>query len=67
MYHDVPRNILDQLKGEPVDFIVQSEHNYAKRKLGQIYMTVVIAFSGFLFFPLLFSIPLISLFTTDST
>lgn len=67
MYHDVPKNILDQLKGEPVDFIVQSVHDYVKRLLGWIMGGLTFILAPFLLFPLLFSVPIFEIFIKGST
>ncbi len=67
MYHDVPKNILDQLKGEPVDFIVQSAHDYVKRLLGWIMGGLTFILAPFLLFPLLFSVPIFEIFIKGST
>ncbi|MBP7966979.1 hypothetical protein KAZ66_01785 [Candidatus Woesebacteria bacterium] len=67
MYHDVPKNILDQLKGEPVDFIVQSTHDYVKRSLGWIMGGLTFIFAPFLLFPLLFSVPIFEILIKGST
>mgnify|MGYP007122131640 CR=1 FL=1 len=67
MYHDVPKNIRDQLKGEPVDFIVQSAHDYVKRSLGWIMGGLTLVFGPFFLFPLLFSFPIFEIFLRGST
>lgn len=71
MYNDVPQYILDHLKGEPVDFVVQSKYNYVKRSRGIIVVVpiiiLVLSFSWLIIFPILSLIPLIDLLTTGST
>ncbi|OGK14175.1 hypothetical protein A3A93_05150 [Candidatus Roizmanbacteria bacterium RIFCSPLOWO2_01_FULL_38_12] len=67
MYNNVPQYIKDTLKGEPVDFIVQSSHDYAKRRFGSILLVVSALFSPALIFPLAFSFPLIHIIVSGST
>lgn len=67
MYNNVPTYILDALKGESVDFIVQSARNFVKRKVGIILIAGLSAFCWIFLFPLMFSFPLIELLVTGKT
>jgi hypothetical protein len=67
MYANVPRSILDMLKGEPVDFIVQSAQDYRKRGLGYILLGVIASFSWIILFPFMFAFPFIEVITTGKT
>lgn len=67
MYHHVPTYILRRLHGEPVDFIVESEHDYGKRAIGWGIIIFALFFSWIFLFPIFFSFPLVELFFTGHT
>lgn len=67
MYYHVPTYILRRLHGEPVDFIVESEHDYGKRAIGWGIIIFSMFFSWIFLFPIFFSFPLVELFLTGHT
>lgn len=67
MYSHVPTYILRRLHGEPVDFIVESEHDYGKRAIGWGIILFSMFFSWIFLFPIFFSFPLVELFLTGHT
>ena len=67
MYENVPAYIRAALKGEPVDFIVQSSHDLTKRAIGFIILPFCFFFSWIFLFPIMFSIPFLEIMATGKT
>ncbi len=67
MYSHVPTYILRRLKGEPVDFIIESAYDYGKRAIGWGMVIVAAFFSWIFLFPIFFSFPLFELLLTGKT
>jgi len=67
MLSDVPQYIKDTLKGEPVDFVVQSSQDYTKRSIGLIMLSGLALSSFMLILPLVFLFPLFGLLINGST